>query len=71
MESIKQTVEPKSVRDARKAAHDAKQAALAEDKAIKDARKNIPNQGGGLPQVRAELDALKQTLLDQGILTGI
>ncbi len=35
------------------------------------ARKNIPRQGDGLPEVRAELDALKQTLLDQGILTGI
>jgi hypothetical protein len=34
-EAIKQTVEPQAVRDARKAAHDAKQATRAAEKAAK------------------------------------
>lgn len=41
------------------------------DAEAKASRRNVSNQGGGLPDLRAELDLLKQTLLDQGILTGI
>jgi hypothetical protein len=47
----------------------AEQAVRDEEKAAQ-ARRNVPRQGEGLPDVRAELDALKQTLFDQGVLTG-